>query len=133
MNEDMEHKFKLINEFRFTNSRNENCVYKEEVVNDSVGVVSVIITIENSFDLFLVGRCHNSYSQLLRGLKEWNEFSELGFIREMLSSSDSNCKVSVLVVQQQAFSGGDTVMDSPNSTVVVMPWDNNAKVWLASH
>ncbi|GFZ19938.1 hypothetical protein Acr_28g0006430 [Actinidia rufa] len=133
MNEDMEHDFELINEFRFTNSRNENCVYKEEVVNDSVGVVSVIITIENSFDLFLVGKCHNSYLQLLRGLKEWNQFSELGYIGDMLLSSDSNFKVSLLVVQQQAFAGGDTVMDSPKSTVVDMSWDNNAKVWPASH
>ncbi|PSS09529.1 Cation/H(+) antiporter like [Actinidia chinensis var. chinensis] len=132
-NEDMEHDFELINEFRFTNSRNKSCVYKEEVVNDSVGVVSVIRTIENSFDLILVGRRHNSFSQLLRGLMEWNEFSELGFIGDMLSSSDSNCKVSVLVVQQQAFAGGDMVMDSPKSTVLDMSWDNNAKVWPASH
>ncbi|GFZ01703.1 hypothetical protein Acr_15g0003120 [Actinidia rufa] len=131
-NEDMERDFELINEFRFTNSRNKSCVYKEEVVNDSIGVVSVIRTIENSFDLILVGRRHNSYSQLLRGLTEWNEFSELGFIGDMLSSSDSNCKVSVLVVQQQAFAGGDMVMDSPKSTVLDVSWDNNAKVWPAS-
>ncbi|KAK3022948.1 hypothetical protein RJ639_046766 [Escallonia herrerae] len=124
---EQEHDIVMIKEFMNANGKNELCVYQEEVVKDSVGVVSVIHKVENCFDLILVGRHHAKDSPLLVGLKEWNEFPELGFIGDMLASSDSNCKVSVLVVQQQACADGN-LLDSPeyileqhSSAIVDMP------------
>lgn len=128
---DMERDIELINNFRIANAKSECCDYKEEVVNDSVGVVSVVRAIENSFDLILVGRRPGGHSGLLHGLQEWNEFPELGFFGDMLSSSDSNCRVSVLVVQQGNV-GGKTMIESPKCAVVDMSSFENAKVWPAN-
>ncbi|PQM41065.1 cation/H(+) antiporter 15-like [Prunus yedoensis var. nudiflora] len=91
-------------------------VYKEEHVKDSVDMINVIRSnsMENLYDLILVGRRHDSNSPLFMGLTEWNEFPELGFIGDMLASSDSNCDVSVLVVQQQML-GSDRLMVSDSS------------------
>uniref|UniRef100_A0A5B7BVM9 Putative cation/H(+) antiporter 15 n=1 Tax=Davidia involucrata TaxID=16924 RepID=A0A5B7BVM9_DAVIN len=132
-NTDIEQDFEMINEFQTAKINNDSCVYMEEVVTDSVGVVNMIRNVENTFDLILVGRRHASDSPLCLGLTEWNEFPELGFIGDMLVSSDSNCKVSVLVVQQQTSVGG-YMLDSPkflaedSSAVVDMAWDT-VKVW----
>ncbi|CAL5386343.1 unnamed protein product [Camellia sinensis] len=134
---DMQQDFELINEFKIATTCNKYFVYKEEVVYDSVEVIGIIRTLDSCFDLILVGRHHHSASQLLPGLTEWNEFPELGYIGDMLASSDSSCKASVLVVQQQVFVGGD-ILDSPmcviggSFSVVDVPWDN-AKVCPAPH
>lgn len=128
---DMERDIELINDFRIANAKSECCDYKEEVVSDSVGVVSVVRAIENSFDLILVGRRPGGHSGLLHGLQEWNEFPELGFFGDMLSSSDSNCGVSVLVVQQGNV-GGKTMIESPKCAVLDMSSFENAKVWPAN-
>lgn len=93
---DMIHKFKV------------DCIqikrhdYREEVVRDSVEMVSVIRSLEGCFDLILVGRCHaNESSLLFSGFTEWNEYPELGPLGDMLVASDSTFDGSVLVVQQQ--------------------------------
>ncbi|KAM5583068.1 cation/H(+) antiporter 15-like [Rosa sericea] len=78
-------------------------VYKEVHVKDSVDMINEIRSMEDFFDLILVGRRHDSDSPLFMGLTEWNEFPELGFLGDMLASFDANCEVSVLVVQQQSF------------------------------
>ncbi|KAA8543695.1 hypothetical protein F0562_021559 [Nyssa sinensis] len=132
-NTDIERDFEMINEFQTANINNDSCFYKEEVVMDSVGVVNMIRNVENTFDLILVGRRHASDSPLCFGLTEWNEFPELGFVGDMLASSDSNCKVSVLVVQQQTSVGGDTLhspkfLAEDSSAIVEMPWDS-VKAW----
>ncbi|CAK9153543.1 unnamed protein product [Ilex paraguariensis] len=100
---DMDQDMEMIKEFRVDNINNARSDFQEEVVKDSVGLVTVIQKIENSFDLILVGRRHPSDSPLLMGLTEWNEYPELGFIADMLASSDATCKVPVLVVQQQSY------------------------------
>lgn len=81
-------------------------VYKEVHVKDSVDMINEIRSMENFFDLILVGRRHDSDSPLFMGLTEWNEFPELGFLGDMLASSDANCEISVLVVQQQSLGCG---------------------------
>jgi hypothetical protein len=48
------------------------------------------------------------------GLTEWNEFPELGFLGDVLASSDSQCQVSVLVVQQQVYRAGDRMNSAKN-------------------
>ncbi|KAF6140982.1 hypothetical protein GIB67_043228 [Kingdonia uniflora] len=78
----------VVNEFRLGHTvetdRND---YRKKIVMDVVGTVDVIRSMENSFDLLIVGRCQNETS-ILSGLTEWNEFPELGFMGDMLASSD---------------------------------------------
>ncbi|XAR60792.1 hypothetical protein NMG60_11034305 [Bertholletia excelsa] len=109
LTQETEQDLDLINEFRAASAKNACCIYREEVVSDGVGVASVVKELENSFELILAGRRHDGHAQLLAGLSDWNEFPELGYIGDMLVSSDSSCTASVLVVQQQAFSGGGKV------------------------
>ncbi|KAM7527612.1 hypothetical protein LguiB_031022 [Lonicera macranthoides] len=124
----------IIKEFREAMVKDElNCEYKEALVEDSVGVVNVIQEVENSFDLILVGRRRANDSPWSLELREWNEFPELGFIGDMLVSSDSKCMVSVLVVQQQVLVDEEIMASSPkyiseDSSVVNIPWQPT-KVW----
>ncbi|OIT00843.1 PREDICTED: cation/H(+) antiporter 15-like [Nicotiana attenuata] len=111
--QDMVKDAEAINAFREANMNKKLCIYEEEEVKDSVGVVSVIRKMENCFDLIIVGRHNDSNSALLGGLREWSEFPELGFIGDMLASSDTSYEVSVLIVQQQAFPE-DKIQESPN-------------------
>ena len=94
---------RIVNDFRIAHVGKKHRVYKEEFVCDSVETVGVIRSMENCYDLILVGRRHDNNSPLFMGLTEWNEFPELGFVGDMLASSDSGCQVSVLVMQQQTF------------------------------
>ncbi|KAL0389020.1 UNVERIFIED_CONTAM: Cation/H(+) antiporter 15 [Sesamum calycinum] len=89
-----------INAYRDAQMTNKQWFYQEELVKDSLGLITVITSMESCFDLILVGRRHREDSPLLAGLHDWNEFPELGCVGDMLVSLDSNCKASVLVVQQ---------------------------------
>ncbi|XP_015931912.1 cation/H(+) antiporter 15 [Arachis duranensis] len=115
---DLIHKFKV-----------EHCIqikrhdYREEVVRDSVEMISAIKSLNGCFDLIMVGRRHanGESSSLFNGMNEWNEYPELGVVGDMLVSSDSSYDGSVMVVQQQmlGFGGGgyhhpDFHMDSNN-------------------
>ncbi|KAJ7964270.1 Cation/H(+) antiporter like [Quillaja saponaria] len=74
--------------------------FREEIVKDGVGTIRAIRSLEDAFDLFLVGKHHDPYLPLLAGLNsEWNEYPELGVIGDLLASADF--KFSVLIVQQQ--------------------------------
>ncbi|KAL0370800.1 UNVERIFIED_CONTAM: Cation/H(+) antiporter 14 [Sesamum angustifolium] len=97
---DMEQDLHIVNEYRDIDMMNERCLYREELVKDSLGVASVIRRMTSYFDLILVGRQHDNDSPLLAGISDWNEFPELGCLGDMIVSSDSTRKVSVLVVQQ---------------------------------
>lgn len=85
----------VIKEFKLCGIGNNRTMYKEENLKDSVGICNVIRSMENSFDLILVGRRY-----MKSKLMEWNEFPELGFIADILASEDFKGKVLVLVVQQ---------------------------------
>ncbi|KAL2238401.1 UNVERIFIED_CONTAM: Cation/H(+) antiporter 15 [Sesamum indicum] len=97
---DMEQDLHIVNEYRDIDMMNQRCLYREELVKDSFGVVSVIRRMTSCFDLILVGRQHNNDSPLLAGISDFNEFPELGCLGDMIVSSDPTRKVSVLVVQQ---------------------------------
>ncbi|KAK7385595.1 hypothetical protein VNO78_31321 [Psophocarpus tetragonolobus] len=90
----------LIHNFKVNFIQIKRHDYKEEVVRDSVEVVSVIRSLEGCFDLVLVGRRHDCESSLFYGYTEWIEYPELGSVADMLVSSDSTFDGSVLVVQQ---------------------------------
>lgn len=83
-----------------------SCAYEEEVVSDIFGIVGAIKKYENCFDLLMVGKRHEKETCLQDGLKEWSEFPELGYVGDLLASSDSTCVKSVLVVQQQYIDDG---------------------------
>ncbi|KAL2238359.1 UNVERIFIED_CONTAM: Cation/H(+) antiporter 15 [Sesamum indicum] len=89
-----------INAYRDAQMTNKQWFYQEELIKDSLGLITVIRSMESCFDLIIVGRQHRDHSPLLAGLHDWNEFPELGCVGDMLVSLDSNCKASVLVVQQ---------------------------------
>ncbi|KAL5580618.1 hypothetical protein UlMin_013060 [Ulmus minor] len=108
--------------------------YKEKSVKNGVEMINVIRSMESSYDLILVGRRHSNESPLFTGLTDWNEYPELGFIGDMLASADTNCHVSLLVVQQQSYEGqyipGSpkyVVMHNVVSVHVDIPKDHPAK------
>ncbi|CAK7351947.1 unnamed protein product [Dovyalis caffra] len=104
----------IISEFKIETVRKKQHSYRQEFAKDCVELIRMIGSVENSFDLILVGRYHEPFSPLFVGLKEWNEFPELGFLGDMLTSSDSECKVSVLVVQQQVYRTEDRMNSAKN-------------------
>ncbi|KAL0434835.1 UNVERIFIED_CONTAM: Cation/H(+) antiporter 15 [Sesamum radiatum] len=89
-----------INAYRDAQMTNKQWFYQEELVKDSLGLITVVRSMESCFDLIIVGRRHREDSPLLAGLHDWNEFPELGCVGDMLVSLDSKCNASVLVVQQ---------------------------------
>ncbi|KAK9279114.1 hypothetical protein L1049_012789 [Liquidambar formosana] len=91
--------------------------YREEVVKDGEGTTQVIRSMENDFDLFIVGKHHELDSKVTLGFTEWSECPELGIIGDMLATSDF--PFSVLVVQQPQ--GADADPSSPSPTTKHLP------------
>ncbi|XP_051143805.1 cation/H(+) antiporter 15-like [Andrographis paniculata] len=129
-----------IRKYKESQMRNKQCYYQEEVVRDSVGVVSVARSLEGCFELVVVGRRHNGSSGMLAGLQEWNEYPELGCVGDMLVCMEADFRASVLVVQQGAVSeeflgdegedGDDGFGDSATTTGEVLEMSpNHGKVW----
>ncbi|CAN8295022.1 unnamed protein product [Cochlearia groenlandica] len=75
--------------------------YVEETVNDGSETSRILLSIANSFDLFVVGRSTGVGTDVTRALGDWTEFDELGVIGDLLVSEDFPRRASVLVVQQQ--------------------------------
>ncbi|CAN4098697.1 unnamed protein product [Withania somnifera] len=88
----------MIHWFKASSVSAGRMTYKEEVVNDAVGTTHVLRSLEDSCDLCIVGRDHEQ-SKLTLGINEWIECPELGFIGDMLATSDYS--FSLLVVQQK--------------------------------
>ncbi|KAK4376119.1 hypothetical protein RND71_006796 [Anisodus tanguticus] len=88
----------MIHWFKANNMDAGRVTYKEETVNDAVGTTQVLRSLEDSSDLCITGRDHEHYSELTLGINEWIECPELGFIGDMLATSDYS--FSLLVVQQ---------------------------------
>ncbi|XP_060175901.1 cation/H(+) antiporter 14 [Lycium barbarum] len=88
----------MIHWFKSNNMDAGRVSYKEEMVSDAVGTTQVLRSLEDNCDLCIVGRDHEHYSELTLGINEWIECPELGFIGDMLATSDYS--FSLLVVQQ---------------------------------
>ncbi|XP_077235171.1 cation/H(+) antiporter 15-like [Tasmannia lanceolata] len=100
--EDSQFNNKALEEFRYKNARNERVVYREEVAQDGVEMVTVMRSVGNGCNLMMTGRRQSSDSELLKGFSEFSESPELGVIGDILASPDFlGGMVSVLVVQQQ--------------------------------
>ncbi|KAM7506724.1 hypothetical protein LguiA_017177 [Lonicera macranthoides] len=78
-----------------------NVVYREEGVKDGSETASIVRSMEEVFDLIMVGRRHREDSPVLTGLSEWMELPELSPLGDVLGAADIDKPVSVLVVQQQ--------------------------------
>lgn len=89
----------MVNEIRSQLAGNPRVVYEEEVVGDGQGTVGVIKGMDGNFELIIVGRYHDKRSQLMRGLSDWGEGSELGAVGDMFVLADTNSNSTVLVVQ----------------------------------
>ncbi|KAL0299345.1 UNVERIFIED_CONTAM: Cation/H(+) antiporter 15 [Sesamum radiatum] len=105
----------LIDEVREANMGNKKFIYKEHVVKDGVGLATCLRSIDNCFDLILVGRDHPT-CEVLMGLGAWSECPELGVIGDILSSPDFESTASVLVVQQQRLHA-DKLRNRMNETI----------------
>ncbi|KAH1214448.1 Cation/H(+) antiporter 14 [Glycine max] len=105
----------LIHKFKVDYIQIKRHDYREEVLRDSVEMVSFIKSLEGCFDLILAGRCHENDSSLFSGFNEWNEYPELGSVADMLVSSDSTFDGSVLVVQQNRVGVGHHDLHLDNS------------------
>lgn len=92
---------KMMNDFKA--NAEDKFEYMEEIVEDGEETVQVIRSLEEGFDLFIVGRRHDE-SIFTLGLAEWHDRPELGLIGDLLAGSEFH--FSVLVVQQQPFGLG---------------------------
>ncbi|KAK1561852.1 hypothetical protein Q3G72_001873 [Acer saccharum] len=90
-----------INTFRVVTYENKFVEYKEENLIEASETVQVVKFIEEDFDLVLCGRRHDDEWPPLNGLSEWSEIQEMGAIGDMLVSTESMHRASVLVIQQQ--------------------------------
>ncbi|GAV58660.1 Na_H_Exchanger domain-containing protein, partial [Cephalotus follicularis] len=90
----------ILGEFKANAHRNDRVSYYEESVMDATGVLDVITSMDNAYNLVMVGRSHGE-SQLIIELKKLNKRVELGAIGETLAATDFKVAPSVLVVQQQ--------------------------------
>lgn len=90
----------LVTEFRHKMVGNYRIKYIEEVVVDITGTISVIRSLENNYELIIVGRHHDNKSPLTLGLRDWDEDTYLGVIGDFLTSDDFKGNNTVLVVQQ---------------------------------
>ncbi|KAJ9178840.1 hypothetical protein P3X46_010689 [Hevea brasiliensis] len=90
----------VVSEFRTATAGNYRVKYIEEVVMDGTGTTSVIRSMENHFELVIVGRHHDNKSPIVSGLADWNDYKELGTIGDLLVSSQFMDKTTILVVQQ---------------------------------
>uniref|UniRef100_A0A7N0T766 Uncharacterized protein n=1 Tax=Kalanchoe fedtschenkoi TaxID=63787 RepID=A0A7N0T766_KALFE len=91
----------VVSGFRRDMEENPRLVYIEYEVADGAGTVAVIRSMEEAYQIVIVGRRHDSRSPLLLGLQDWWEGAELGAIGEIMASPDFRGRTTILVVQQQ--------------------------------
>lgn len=91
----------ILKDIRMKGNTQNNIVYREERVKDGAETALLIHSMEEAFDLIMVGRRHKFDMPQLLGLSEWNDIPELGPIGDMLAAPDLSTPVSVLVVQHQ--------------------------------
>ncbi|KAG7946703.1 hypothetical protein I3843_14G054800 [Carya illinoinensis] len=90
----------ILSQFRLNAFRNDRVSYQEEMVMNGNGVLVVLKSMENAYDLVMVGRRHQE-SRLMSDLRKLNEHGELGAVGEILAATDFRGAASILVVQQQ--------------------------------
>lgn len=89
----------VINEFVADNFCNSGVLCRHVIATDVIQVMDSIRSIENNYDLVIVGKRRGTNSRLEEEMKPWVECEELGAIGDMLASVDF-CEgdMSVLVI-----------------------------------
>ncbi|KAI9177844.1 hypothetical protein LWI28_019865 [Acer negundo] len=82
---------KVMNMFRRSMENNYRVTYKEEMVMDGTGTVSVIRSLESQYELIMGSPF---------GIAIWDEHMELGAVGDVLASVDFMSSTTILVVQQ---------------------------------
>ncbi|XP_050232613.1 cation/H(+) antiporter 15-like [Mercurialis annua] len=90
----------MVSQIRSATAGNYRVMYIEEVVMDGTGTISVIKSMQDLYDLIIVGKHHDKKSQLLSGLVDWNDLKELGTIGDVFASAQFMVNTTILVVQQ---------------------------------
>lgn len=100
----------VVNEFRVRSCVEGRVEYREEEIRDGEDTIRVVrgLEEEGEYELVVVGRQHGVGG--MRGLRDWNEFPELGFIGDMLASSEREGEGAVLVVQHEMLEEEEEVM-----------------------
>ncbi|KAK3229752.1 hypothetical protein Dsin_001633 [Dipteronia sinensis] len=89
----------LVKEFRNKNIGNPGVEYHEIEANVSMQVMDTIRSVENKYDIVVVGKRRGPKSRLDEEMNPWVDHKELGVIGDMLASSDfSGGFMSVLVM-----------------------------------
>lgn len=76
-----------IENFRLQISSNPSIGYAEVVVNNGDETLKAISTLENEFNMYIVGRSRGMVSPLVSGLSEWSDSPELGVLGDALVTS----------------------------------------------
>lgn len=113
----------VVGEFRLSTVGNYSVMYMEDMVMDASGTLAVIRSMEEMYDLLIVGRHHDNASVLTQGLTDWSENQELGAIGEVLASSDFKGNTTVLVVQQH----NTVVEEGKQVEYLEYPTDNRSR------
>ncbi|KAL5974755.1 hypothetical protein ACLOJK_031426 [Asimina triloba] len=92
----------MVASFRGRHAGNARVQYKELLLADCEELLNVLRTVEDVYDLVMVGRHPAMNLVLVEGLSLWSENPELGPLGDLCSSSDFfGGTASVLVMQQQ--------------------------------
>ncbi|KAG6433536.1 hypothetical protein SASPL_105150 [Salvia splendens] len=100
MHGDLNMEIEMVNQFKAKTMGNKRVTYAEELVRDAIDTTKVIGSVKDyNCNLCVVGRYHDTESEILAGINDWSECPELGIIGDMLATPDF--QFSLLVVQQQ--------------------------------
>ncbi|XP_021904182.1 cation/H(+) antiporter 15-like isoform X2 [Carica papaya] len=90
----------LLREFKSKGQQRIGFRYQKEAVEDTRQVFDAIRSLQNNYDLFIVGKHHAARWQLGEEILPWIEYPELGVIGDMITSPDFlGGEISVLVIQ----------------------------------
>ncbi|PHT97478.1 hypothetical protein BC332_33586 [Capsicum chinense] len=93
----------MVGKARSDMAGNYRVKYVEKMIRDGTGTAAVMRSMEDEYELIIVGRRHDTQSPLLLGLSDWVEESEeLGSVGDMFALGDSESNSTILVVQQHA-------------------------------
>ncbi|KAA8514953.1 hypothetical protein F0562_018260 [Nyssa sinensis] len=90
----------FLNKFKIMTVNDVSISYREEVLDDEEQTVNTIKSLDQEFDLYIVGKGRGVVSPLTVGLEDWCDCPELGAIGDVLVTSEFTSTFSVLVVQQ---------------------------------
>ncbi|XP_019240569.1 PREDICTED: cation/H(+) antiporter 15-like isoform X2 [Nicotiana attenuata] len=90
----------MVSEARSGMAGNFRVKYVEKMIRDGTGTAAVMRSMEDEYEVIIVGRRHDTQSPLLLGLSDWVEESELGPVGDMFALADSESISTILVVQQ---------------------------------